>query len=392
MLQRTESPRPAVSAGPPALDTSSDEKVNRVIRLAQRLFDVPMVAVTLVNDTHHWHLASLGMSSREIPREEAFCSRTVEQPGPFVVVDASSDEQFKDSPSVTGAPHIRFYAGQPLTAPGGHRVGALCIFDQQPRTITDDDLVLLRDLADLVEQELDSEQELVRASEIQRQLLPEHRPELPGYDIAGQCWPARRLGGDFYDWYPVRDRLQVVVADVMGKGVAAALIAASLRALVRGASRHNDLEEAVNRTAHIIEDDLNETDTFATLFCARLDGPSGRLSYVDAGHGLTGVIRSTGRLRRLLSDGAPIGASFGVRYKAHHTHLAPGDTLVSVSDGFLDYFDSTSAALAAALRINRESADAQELVDRMFQTVGDAPRTDDLTVVAIRRLGSGSGA
>lgn len=369
------------------LDTPREDRFDRVVRLAQRLFDVPMVAISLLDGQRQWHKANVGLDFREGPRTDAFCNRTIEQAGPFVVPDASSNDEFKANPMVTLDPGIRFYAGQPLAAPGGQRVGSLCILDKKPRQMSPLELGLLRDLADWVEKELATDQELVEAGAMQRRLLPTSQPQVPGYDIAGRCLPSRAAGGDFFDWYPVGEQFQVVVADVMGKGVAAAIIAASLRALVRGASRHNDVAEAINRTAFTLEHDLSETSSFATLFCGRLDPDSGRLTYVDAGHGLTGVIRASGRVRLLLSDGLPLGIGFGDELRAHSAYLAPGDTLVSVSDGFLDYFDDTRAALTAALTINGSRPTAQEMVDQMCRLGGDAPRSDDLTVVVVRRTG-----
>ena len=96
-------------------------------------------------------------------------------------------------------------------------------------------------------------------------------PHLPGYEVAGACLPAAAVGGDFYDWHNVGDGFQIVLADVMGKGIPAALIGASVRSLMRGASRFNDLETAVNRVSYAIEPDLTETSTFVTMLAARLD-------------------------------------------------------------------------------------------------------------------------
>jgi hypothetical protein len=367
------------------LDTPREERFDRVVRLAQRLFDVPMVAISLVDRDRQWHKASTGLPFEEAPRTEAFCNRTIQQAGPFVVPDAVRDAEFATNPLVQQAPAIRFYAGQPLAAPGGQLVGTLCILDSKPREISPVELSLLRDLADWVEKELSMDEEMVRAGEVQRRLLPETAPCLQGYEVAGRCRPARRVGGDFFDWFPVGDEFQIVVSDVMGKGVAAALIGATVRAVVRGASRFNELGEAVNRASASLEQDLAETATFATMFCARLDPATDRLRYVDAGHGLSFVVSADGAARRLRSDGLPLGAGFGDILQVHETTLEPDDTLVVVSDGLLDFFPTTAEALLAAQDVHRRSGTAEQLVQGLCRIVGDSPPPDDVTVVALRR-------
>ena len=345
-----------------------------------------MAAISLVDDRRQWHKANVGMPERESPRADAFCDRTIQNEGrPYVVTDAAEDEQFRTNPMVVGQPSIRFYAGQPLAAPGGHLVGSLCILDDKPREITPLELSLLRDLADWVEKELWTDQELLHAGEVQQRLLPRSEPDLPGYEVVGRCRPARQVGGDFYDWYPIDDQFQFLVADVMGKGVAAAIIGASVRAVLRGASRFNELSEAINRAAATLEADLSETGTFATLFCARLSPATGELRYVDAGHGLTVVLDSSGELRRLVSDGLPLGANFGAPLVLHSTTLAPGETLLSVSDGYLDFFPEPRSALPALQQLHRRSRTVHDLVDGIERLVGGIAPPDDVTVVALRR-------
>lgn len=368
------------------LDTPREARFDRVIRLAQRLFDVPMAAISLVDDRRQWHKANVGLPDRESPRADAFCDRTIRNEGrPFVVPDATEDDEFRTNPQVVGGPSIRFYAGQPLAAPGGQLVGSLCILDDKPREISPLELSLLRDLADWVEKELSTDQELLHAGEVQQRLLPRSEPDLPGYEVVGRCQPARQVGGDFYDWFPVGDEFQFLVADVMGKGVAAAIIGASVRAVLRGASRFNELSEAVNRAAVTLETDLSETGTFATLFCARLSPTTGELAYVDAGHGLSFVLGPTNQVRRLISDGLPLGANFGAPLSLHRTTLAPGETLLSVSDGYLDFFPDPRSALAAVQELHVRTTSAHELVDEINALVRESTHHDDVTLVAVRR-------
>ena len=261
------------------------------MRLAQRMFDVPTALVSLIDEDRQFHKAEVGFGGlSEIPRSQSFCTHAIAQPSAFVVTDPEHDERFRDNPLVTGADGIRFYAGQPLFTPSGVAVGALCIIDTKAREIDENQLAILRELADFVETELARTEELDRAGEVQRRLLPRTVPDLPGYEVAGICLPATAVGGDFYDWHPVKDGFQVAIADVMGKGIPAAIIGASVRSLMRGASRFNDLETSLERVAFSMEDDLAETSTFVTLFGARLDPERHELTYVDAGHGIAGIV------------------------------------------------------------------------------------------------------
>lgn len=369
------------------LDTPDEERFNRIVRIARRVFDVPTVLVSLVDEDRQFHKARLGFEPREIPRSQSFCHHTIQGAGPMVVTDASQHPVHRDNPLVTADQGIRFYAGQPLRTLGGATVGALCIIDSQSRQVSAQDLDVLRDLADLVEAELARTDEMDRAGEVQRKLLPRVVPEARGYDLAGACLPAASVGGDFYDWYWVRDGLQVAICDVMGKGVPAAIIASSLRSLLRGASRFNDIGTAVDRVAADIADDLADTDTFATMFAARLDVEAHRLSYVDAGHGIAGVVRRGGAVVPLMSDDVPLGLPRDASYAAGEVDLEPGDTFVCVSDGLLDLFDTFDEAVDGLRRTVTSSRGAREVVDRLTDYGARHGATDDLTVVVVRRDG-----
>lgn len=367
------------------LDTPREDRFDRVVRLAQRLFDVPAAAINLIDSDRQWSKAVVGLANTSCDREDAICAHTIREPDALVVEDLLGDSRFADNPAVVGEDGLRFYAGHPLSAPGGERVGALCIVDHKPRRISESDLELLRDLADLVEKELAVSAELSRAGEVQQQLQPTEPPHVPGYEIAGRCLPAHEVGGDFFDWYPLEGGcLQITLADVMGKGIPAAIIAASVRAMLRGAAQYNELPEAVNRAGHALEYDLSQTGSFVTAFTARLDPATGTLQYVDAGHGLSVIVDNHGSHRRLVSDGMPLGALSKDTWTAHTEHLAPGETLISVSDGFLDLVPDLTEAVERGITASDASISAQALVDRMTTFAQQTP-TDDVTVVVVRR-------
>ena len=135
------------------LDSAPEERFDRITRLAQRVFDVPIALVSLVDAERQWFKSRQGLDIEETHRDLSFCSHAIHDDSIFVVSDALLDPRFADNPAVTGDLRVRFYAGRPLRA-NGRRVGTLCVVDQRPRHLRDDDVRALDDLAALVEREL----------------------------------------------------------------------------------------------------------------------------------------------------------------------------------------------------------------------------------------------
>ena len=380
-----EEARLAALAALNVLDTPPEERFDRVTKLCTRLFGVPMAAVALI-DKDRWFAKSLqGLTVRDIPRTQAFCDYTIREPETLLVEDLQVDPRFSANALVTTDPHIRFYAGQPLEAPGGHRVGTLCLMDIAPRTLSDGDQALLRDLASWVQKELAVDEELERAAEVQRGLLPTKPPALGGYDLAGRCLPSREVGGDLYDWYPIPGGAALTVADVMGKGMPAAIVMATLRAMLRAGSRTGDVVGAVGLAASALESDFEGAGVFATLFHAALTAADGTLRYVDAGHGLARVVTASGSVAGPDARGLPAGAVPDTVWTEGRLDLAPGDTFVLFSDGVLDLHPD-QAAVEAAVAAAAGAATAAEVADRLVAPARDRYREDDVTVLVVRRL------
>ncbi len=136
------------------LDTSPEERFDRLTRLAKRLFGVPISLISLVDDERQWFKSSVGLGASETPRDISFCGHAILGDDAFLVPDAALDERFSDNPLVTGDPKIRFYAGCPLVVSNGSKIGTLCLIDRQPRVLSADDRELLQDLAAMAEQEI----------------------------------------------------------------------------------------------------------------------------------------------------------------------------------------------------------------------------------------------
>ncbi len=136
------------------LDSEGEERFDRLTRMARRLFGVPIALVSLVDANRQWFKSCMGLEVRETPRDISFCGHAILGDELFVIPDAAADERFADNPLVTGEPRIRFYAGHPLRAPTGHKMGTLCIIDREPRTLGTEDAAVMKDLAAMAEREL----------------------------------------------------------------------------------------------------------------------------------------------------------------------------------------------------------------------------------------------
>lgn len=136
------------------LDSDPEERFDRITRLAQRLFGVPIALVSLVDADRQWFKSRQGVDVSETPREVAFCAHAILDGEVLQVADATTDPRFSGNPLVLGDPEIRFYAGCPIEGPGGAKVGTLCIIDRVPRELSAADMALLRDLAEMVEREI----------------------------------------------------------------------------------------------------------------------------------------------------------------------------------------------------------------------------------------------
>mgnify|MGYP000396505548 CR=1 FL=1 len=136
------------------LDTPAEERFDRITRLAASRFDVPIAAITLVDADRQWFKSRVGDILAQTPRDQAFCAHAILGDRALVVGDALGDDRFADNPLVTAKMRVRFYAGQPISAPDGSYVGTLCVMDHRPRDFGAADLRALLDLAALVEREL----------------------------------------------------------------------------------------------------------------------------------------------------------------------------------------------------------------------------------------------
>lgn len=361
-----------------------EERFDRITRLAAQLLGTKSSAITLILDDRIFIKSRYGTDIGDLSRKNSLSEFVVRTAELLEVPDASVDTRFKDNPVVTGESHVRFYAGYPLAAQNGELIGTLSVFDPKPRVFTDDERSLLYELKLWVQSEMTAEAEIARAARVQRSLLPKQPLVIEGYDVAGGCAHVQIVGGDFYDWYQVSEGEAFTLADVMGKGMAAAILAATVRAVLRAGSRNGSIIKAVEVATATLETDLHNAGSFVTLFHARLDIATGEIRFVDAGHSLSMIYRSDGSKERLTSDNLPLGAGIETTWEEHTTSLGVGDALVSVSDGVLDLFDGTIGGLHRVENIVRYSNSSQDAVNELI-AMADHSASDDATILIIKR-------
>lgn len=136
------------------LDTAPEDRFDRIVALASSTLGTSAAAFTVLDGDRQWHKSMVGLDVTEIPRSSSFCTVTVLEPAALIVPDATLDDRFRDNPLVVDGPRLRFYAGFPIESPTGERIGALCVYDEQPRSAESVDVVLLRELALVLQNEL----------------------------------------------------------------------------------------------------------------------------------------------------------------------------------------------------------------------------------------------
>jgi PAS domain S-box-containing protein len=240
-------------------------------------------------------------------------------------------------------------------------------------------------LVGIVEDVTDRKLQTRRAAHVQRQLLPQAVLQLDGYELAGACRPAEDVAGDFYDWVTAADGgLDVTVADVMGKGVGAALVMAVVRTALRSASPALGPAERVRLAAESIGLGMSGEGLFVTLFHARLAADSGLLTYVDAGHGYCAIRRADGEIVHLGERSLPVGIRDDEVFQEGTAQLSPGDTLLVYSDGLVET-DERTVGLEELVPDLDASTDVTDVVTRLMGRMPDRP-PDDVTLLALRRL------
>ncbi|MBW7920592.1 MAG: serine/threonine-protein phosphatase [Rubellimicrobium sp.] len=241
------------------------------------------------------------------------------------------------------------------------------------------------------------EQELAIARDVQLAMVPRDFPAIAGHEVAGRMIPAKEVGGDFFDFFALDDdRFALMVGDVSGKGVPAALFMAISRTLLRATARHEpDPARCVARVNDLLAEE-NGQMLFVTLFFAIYDRPGGRLAYVNAGHNPPLLCRAGGQVVPLpLTGDMALAVVEGEPFTAAEIALAPGDLLLAYTDGVTEATDPQQTLFGEArLRAAVEAAQSggpDALVAALVQVLegfaAGSEQADDITLLALRRGG-----
>jgi serine phosphatase RsbU (regulator of sigma subunit) len=247
-----------------------------------------------------------------------------------------------------------------------------------------------------VEQEfLATQRELSIAQQIQEGLYPQFPPAIPGYDIAGASFPAKHVGGDYYDFLDLADHyLGIAIGDASGHGVGAALVSAETRALLRAlVISHHSVDEIITLANRVLTAGMKDTH-FITLFLARLNPRTGSFVYTSAGHETGRLLNAAGGLKaELKSTGIPLGVMADCEFPISvGVKLAPGDIVILPTDGIREARSGDNEffgneRLINVVRTNREKP-AREIIATIETAVREHchphPPPDDFSVVILK--------
>lgn len=309
--------------------------------------------------------------------------------------------------SITGAVH-ELFAGTERVRQGdfAHRIAVRT--RDQLGDLADSFNLMTGSIEDLLRQAAEKrrlEEEMRLAHEIQTSLLPGGPLDMPGMRVSAMCMPAREVGGDYYDILPLPDgRFGVLVADVSGKGMSAALYMAELKGLILSLSQiHQSPRQLLLNANRVISAHL-DSRSFITMTYAVFDPGTRRMTYARAGHTpllhLPQAGRNGGRVRILAPDGMVLGLRIddGQRFEAllqeETIDLAAGDVLVFFTDGISEAMNAQSdcfgEARLAGLVEEHADLEFEEMRERILREieafVGDAPQHDDMTMILLKVL------
>ncbi|MCK4428089.1 MAG: SpoIIE family protein phosphatase [candidate division Zixibacteria bacterium] len=285
-------------------------------------------------------------------------------------------------------------------------IGLISLFNKKKGAFTPDDQRLLSIIAMQSAQVIESarlyeeekklqqmEEDLKTARNIQLSLLPKETPSLPHVDIAGLTLAAKEVGGDYYDFINIdEDRLGIVIADVSGKGMPAALLMANVQATLRAqALANHNPSECIAKSNSLLCKSV-DVGKFVTLFYGILNTKEKNFTYTNAGHCYPLIFNSKGEFRQLEKGGLILGMLEDYSYQEEKIVLQPGELLLLYTDGITEAFNQRDEQFEEErlIKVVQEnlSRDAKEIskqiVDDVIAFQEDVPQSDDLTLVVMK--------
>ena len=376
--------------------------------MARDLVGADRCSIWLIDAAHGelWTTVAHGVPELRIPLGHGLVGAAIRDGVNIVVNDPASDARFLDTGAQSGYETTSLLV-IPLRSSDEKVIGALQALNK-PGGFLEEDVELLGLAATYAANALETQRlrneavaarlvqkEIEIASKVQRHLFPQHLPKVEGLDYAAFCRPARWVGGDYYDFIPLADgSLIMTLGDVAGKGVAAAVLMASIQASIRSQAMHlqgplSRMMEGFNKAVC----SFSTVDKYSTLFLSLLDAGLRKLTYVNAGQVRPMLLRSgDGSLHLLAAGGMPVGLVPAVSYQQGEVLLEPGDVILACSDGVSEAMNSAEefwdeAQVERVLRANaaRPAADIiNSLVAAADEFAGGAEQHDDITITVLK--------
>lgn len=383
------------------------ELIHLNAHFAREIVGADRCSLWLIDETANelWTIVAHGMKEIRIPFGHGLVGVCVRDGEVVLTNDVQHDPRFHSTVDANSGYESRQMLCMPMRG-AGRVIGALQLLNKE-KGFTERDVNLVELLAHFAASAVESERlrqgaesarllrhELDLARDVQSRLLPQEGIQTEGVTAVCFCRPAKIVGGDYCDLIPLGEgRLAFTLGDVSGKGIAAAVMMASIQTLLRSLLQQEQMNVA--RILQELNRVLYESSTasrYSTLFCAVVDTAKRELTYVNAGHVPPLLLKSDGRLITLPGGGLPVGLLPACEYEPMVAHLERGDTLLVVSDGFIEacsmdgtFWDDARvgeifqqhglASIAELPGVLTAEADAW---------AAGAEQFDDMTVVAIR--------
>jgi serine phosphatase RsbU (regulator of sigma subunit) len=347
------------------LDTPTEERFDRVTRLAAEFFDVPLAYVAFIDHDRQWLKSRFGALPAEIPRELTFCRYTILRESPLVIPDTREHPISREHPSVTGEANLRFYVGVPLTGPRGRKIGTFCLVDRRPREFGAGQLENLLAFAAIIEREMNlgqviqTQNELLRtreqlvatqtelhrelsdAAKYVRRMLPP-----PLIDVEKLEWhfePSAHLGGDGLGYRRIdEDRVALYMIDMTGHGLGSALLAVTALEFLRSRqvretdfSKPGEVMERLNRTFQM----KDHAGKFFSCWYGVFSRKERTLTYANAGHPPALVLAQEG-LSRTAPGGPVLGVMPEIKVPVTELPFPPEAELYLFTDGLYELRDT----------------------------------------------------
>jgi len=332
-------------------------------------------------------------------------NRALEQRQALLIREVADDRELQPSESIVNL-KIRSAICAPLWN-GAKKVGVLYADRTSPdRPFDETDRLFFSTLAGMLAEKIENaalaeiarekhrlDAELKIAGDVQARLFPRELPEIAGFDLAAFNRPCTEVGGDYFDIVPCAAGYGIVIADVIGSGIGAAMLMANLQAVFRARKvDHADPTALVEGINGELLDRIGD-DRFITLFYLVLDIATGAIRYTNAGHFGPMLLHSSGDISILAAEGIPLGILDTSRYQTTRAAIGPGEVLLLFSDGIVECADAGGELfgekrLKRALR-NSAADSADQIVAAVLAAMddfrGDVPCEDDRTMVVLKR-------